>query len=462
MQWRREVQRFGVNPVTPTLTGTVRNTDAAITNLFRSLGAGGTHVVVITNHMLCSSAFQKTMSSKTITASTSVATMFIADEAHTLGAEGFINNKPEFFQRRLALSATPERQYDPDGTEEIFDFFGAPVYEFGIAQAIGFCLAPYDYYVHATALSDKELDEFRELTKKISKASARMHSSGTQINSSAHMNSAAYMSDSSDADELNEVSLKRLLIMRRRIVETAHSKIELLRKVLLIRKPRNLKHTLIYASGKNPEQFDRIAATLTDLGVRWAPVTQEVTKNTRKLEDTLEMFQQGGLQVLLAKKVLDEGVDIPSIREAFIVASSTVEREWVQRRGRILRLHRNKTHAVLHDFVALPPTSFVRLADASDQDVMRIVSNELSRAYSFASHSRNSIGVNGSLTHLETIKHAYWPQSASMLASPQSVIGTLSRTDTLRTGASSRTNRFVMESAGDHFVAPISTELDNT
>ena len=104
--------------------------------------------------------------------------MLIGDEAHTLGAESFIANKPEFFERRLALSATPERQYDPDGTEEIFDFFGPPVYEFGLDKAIGFCLVPYDYYVHATTLDGEELHEFEVLTDRIRRLAFRLTERG--------------------------------------------------------------------------------------------------------------------------------------------------------------------------------------------------------------------------------------------------------------------------------------------
>ena len=103
--------------------------------------------------------------------------------------------------------------------------------------------------------------------------------------------------------------------------------------MLAQRGPRDLEHALIYASAKNPEQFEAIGTLLTELQIKWAPVTQETTANTRRLGRILDTFASGACQVLLAKKVLDEGVDIPTIREAFIVASSTVQREWVQRRG---------------------------------------------------------------------------------------------------------------------------------
>ena len=395
-QWKKEIAAFGVDAVTPT---TVTDSGAALTNLFRSLGAGGTAALVITNNLLCNPVFQKTVTTYRANAAERFASMLIGDEAHTLGAKGFIANKPEFFERRLALSATPERQYDPDGTEEIFEFFGPPVYDFGLDQAIGFCLTPYDYYVHAAVLDSDELDIFSDLTDKIRRFAARM-----------------------SEDEDDHRGLKGLLIRRRRIIETAQAKLPLLREVLCRRRPRTLNQALVYASAKNPDQFDGIGNLLTELDVRWAPVTQNTTADKRLLDTTLETFIAGGYQMLLAKKVLDEGIDIPSTREAFLVASSTVEREWIQRRGRILRRDDGKPFAVLHDFLALPPTSLVRYSDASDKDLKRVVHNELSRAFAFAKHARNAGSENGVLEQLETIKNAYWPEpvgrSWSILESP--------------------------------------------
>ncbi len=381
LQWKDEVRRFGLTAVAPSLE---RDAAVALTNLFRGLAAGGTHVAIVTNNLLCSPAFQSTVSLKTTHEGDAVPTLLIADEAHTLGAEGFLSNKPEFFERRLALSATPERQHDPDGTEEIFAFFGPPVYEFGLDRAIGFCLSPYNYYVHAATLDGDELDEFDALTARIGAAIGR------------------------GLDEDDE-ALTSLLIARRRIIETAHAKLALLRAVLEHRGPRKLQKVLIYASAKNPAQFDEIAAMLTDLDVRWAPVTQDTTANRRRLAQTLTTFREGGYQVLLAKKVLDEGVDIPSIREAFIVASSTVQREWIQRRGRVLRRHPEKPWAIVHDFLALPPAQLFQRGATTG--LKRIVRTELDRAYSFAAHARNAAGTGGVLSDLQQIRSAYWPES---------------------------------------------------
>ncbi len=376
LQWRDEVKKFGMKAIAPSLG----DVDRQLTQLFRSLRRGGTHVVVATNRLLCSARFQRTVEQKLRSAPEPVETMLIGDEAHTLGADSFVQNKPEFFQRRLALSATPERQYDPDGTEAIFDFFGKTAYEFGLDRAIGFCLVPYRYYVHACTLGGDELEEFERLSQRIGAAMA-----------------------SDDGDE----AVRRLLIARRRIVETAQTKIDLLRVVLLRREPSELEHTLIYASAKRPSQFTDIGRVLTELGVRWSQVTQDTTAKPRLLARVLDSFTEGAIQVLLAKRVLDEGVDIPSVREAFIVASSTVEREWVQRRGRVLRMHPSKPRAIVHDFLGLPPVSVVR--SDGNPSVAGIVRTELSRAQAFGRYAENLAGPNGVAADLERLTQAYWP-----------------------------------------------------
>ncbi len=383
MQWAEEVRKFGVAPVTPTLGS---RTKSKVTNLFRALRGGGTQVAIITNKMLCDLSFQETTKQKIQTKNGPIPTLLIADEAHTLGAESFIRNKPSFFEKRLALSATPERQYDPDGTEEIFEFFGPTVYEFGLERAIGFCLVPYRYYVHVCTLDEEELTEFEALTNRIGKAVA------------------------ASSDDGDDSALRALLIARRRIIETATSKLDLLRSVIEYRRPRDLAHALIYASAKNPQQFDQIGSMLSDLDVKWAPVTQETTQQPRRLARILELFGKGDIQVLLAKRVLDEGVDIPTIREAFIVASSTVEREWVQRRGRVLRMHPGKHWAVVHDFLALPPSRWFRREPSTS--VSGIIRTEFGRAQAFGQHAQNVAGQDGLDADLTELSDAFWPRSS--------------------------------------------------
>ncbi len=382
-QWQKEVKKFGISATTPTLES---DTNLSLTRFFRNTNANGTHVMIVTNNLLAAKEFQNTVSLKIGDGTKPIASLLIGDEVHTLGVNSFINNKPQFFERRIALSATPEREYDADGTEEIFEFFGSPVYEFKLDRAIGFCLSPYNYYIHACTLNETELDKFTELSNKI-----------------------AVLSNYHDSNEHTdrEETLTSLLIARRKIIETATAKLSLLRKVLVHREPRQLENVLIYASSKDPKQFDNIKQLLNELTIRWGSVTQETTRNKKQLSQTFETFRNGGYQVLLAKKVLDEGVDIPCIREAFILASSTVQREWIQRRGRVLRKHPDKPWAIIHDFLALPPSKPASTSTAAS--IKKIIQTELGRAYALAANSQNAHGEEGALEQIEKIQEEYWP-----------------------------------------------------
>ena len=94
---------------------------------------------------------------------------------------------------------------------------------------------------------------------------------------------------------------------------------------------------MIYTSDKAPQQLDAVNALLKAQGVLFHQLTYEETANRDKTKQIIRSFQEGTLHVLTAKRVLDEGVNIPQIEKAFILASTTVERQWVQRRGRLLR-----------------------------------------------------------------------------------------------------------------------------
>ena len=111
------------------------------------------------------------------------ARLLIADEAHNLGRPSFINDPPEFFEYRLGLSATPIRQYDEEGTEALFGFFGPVAFRFTLEEAIGSCLVEYDYYVHPVYLTETEMSEWFDLTGKI-KQNAWRSNGGKRTNTS--------------------------------------------------------------------------------------------------------------------------------------------------------------------------------------------------------------------------------------------------------------------------------------
>ena len=175
------------------------------------------------------------------------------------------------------------------------------------------------------------------------------------------------------------------------VLETASGKMDTLADLLDAEGPRTLRFALIYATDKKPEQLEQVNRLLQNRGVLFRQLTYEETKNRKETQEILSAFQNGQLRILTAKRVLDEGVNIPQIKLAFLLASTTVRRQWVQRRGRLLRRCKEigKTHAVIHDFVVLPSSTYLLTSESLDQDVRKLVRSELERVWEFARLSRN-------------------------------------------------------------------------
>jgi len=376
LQWNSECKRFGLSPLNPGPgTATGRDVLGNMLQRLRSPRSGVVECLVVTNDALTAHSFVEALRHARETAP-HLAVLLVGDEVHTLGTPSFLNAVPEFIDMRLGLSATPVRQYDEDGTGELLSYFGDTVYEFGLDRAIGFCLVPYDYFFDVVHLDHDELDAFRRLSERIAQ---RVATAG--------------------GFDPRDTTLRTWLIQRREILENAHAKVAFLGEML--RRMPLPRHLLIYTTSKNPQQMEAAAGVLDDRGVAYSRVTQVESRNRARLAQILDSFARGDIEVLLAKRVLDEGVDIPQAREAILLASSTVEREWIQRRGRILRQSPGKTHATIRDVLALPPPSEIRYEDS----VLAAISRELDRVRAFGRYARNARNV---LTVIEEVHRAYF------------------------------------------------------
>lgn len=375
-QWCDEIASFKLIPVNLTRAGNAKKRGRELQKLRRRLRSSlsDVEVVVVSHDTLCTPKFLDDVKAFNCTR------LLIADEVHNLGRHTFISDPPEFFDYRLGLSATPVRQYDESGTEALFGFFGPVVFRFTLEEAIGHCLVEYDYYTHDVHLTQDEMHEWFDLTGKIRKNAWR------------------------NKDEEPDEYLAKLLRDRRAVLETASGKLATLRALLMEEDATSLQHTLIYSSDKGPDQLENVNQLLRDRNILFHQITAEETANRNKTKQIIKSFQEGEIQVLTAKRVLDEGVNIPQIRKAFILASTTVERQWVQRRGRLLRTCReiDKTHSVIHDFLALPPGMDEKL----DPDTRALVSSELNRVQKFASLARNAGHPDGPLAAISRMVDA--------------------------------------------------------
>ncbi len=377
-QWADEARLFSLTPVVPhgSRADKLRSVEEACQRLaFRSTNV---EAVVVTHDLLCDEDFQN------VVARRRGSSLLVADEVHNLGRAAFVERPPDFFGFRLGLSATPVRQYDEVGTDALLAFFGDVVFRYGMDQAIGRALVPYDYYVHPVRLGPSEIDEWQELTHRLRQQGWKMRSD----------------------DPEHSKDLQILLNRRRRILETANEKIDVLRRLLQQADPRTIKHTLIYATDKAPEQLEAVNAMLADeLGVRYHQITSTETQDGRLVARIVQSFRDGSIQVLTAKRVLDEGVNVPEIATAYILASTTVERQWVQRRGRVLRRCDaiGKDHAVIHDFLVLPPRDA-----AVDEDIRKLLRGELERIGEFARLSRNAGDAEGARAVIQPVIVEYF------------------------------------------------------
>jgi superfamily II DNA or RNA helicase len=285
--------------------------------------------------------------------------MMLADEAHHLGAERARQSYPEHIPYRLALSATPDRWFDDEGTGCLRKYFGDTVFSFSLAEAIGVSLTPYYYYPHLVSLTSEEMEQYSELSAKIAKIAGR-------------------------DDDTAQQSLKLLLIRRAELLNKAANKLEVLSG--LVDQQREIEHSLFYCA---PGQIDEV---LQLLGLEKGLLVHRFTaeEGTVERQRLLIDFAKGDLQALAAMKCLDEGVDVPSTKTAFFLASSSNPREFIQRRGRVLRKDPGKEFSIIHDLIAVPPATWHDSQDSPGFRVERsIVRRELERFKEFAGPALN-------------------------------------------------------------------------
>lgn len=279
----------------------------------------------------------------------------IADECHYLGSSQSRKNNFLSFEAKLGLSATPRRWWDEEGTTAINKLFEKIVYSFPMEEAIEKkILTNYLYHPIVTDLTEEEISVYQEISLKISRL----------------------MGIKPLTKDLEE-RLKRLTMQRATLLQNAENKKGQLSS--LISKQEDKRHTLVYC-GKG--QVDELVEMLADLGIRVHRFNSEI--NFKDREKILQQFSNGEIEVLVAIKCLDEGVDVPSTRVAYFMASTSNPREFIQRRGRILRRSAGKSLSVVYDFVVLPKQS-----ELASEVFASIATKEMPRFAEFSQFALN-------------------------------------------------------------------------
>ena len=318
--------------------------------------------------------------------------LLIADEAHNMGSPSILKRLGTInYLRRIGLSATPERQFDDNTNKKLYRFFGAEekfTFEYSMEEAIKKgVLCKYYYYPHLVKLTDEEMANYIELSEKISK----------------------YFNYNSGLFDKKDEILMGLLLARKRIIHKAANKLGAFKKIIEERYERNgnLKYSLIYVpEGNKPDYFsdsdifdkseqvadDLVSDHLIDV---YTEAVMKIDKyiTVRKFvsgqkdrDAILADFAKGRLQVLTSMKCLDEGVDVPRSELAIFCASTGNPRQFIQRRGRVLRTHPDKYMAEIHDLVVAPEVSTTSSSYKMEQSLLK---GELMRVKNFSMLSEN-------------------------------------------------------------------------
>ena len=325
--------------------------------------------------------------------------LLMVDEAHNVGAKTYAKLLDDRFQYRLALSATLDRHRDEEGTAALYNFFGRKCIEYTLERAIREDkLTPYKYYPVVVYLNEDELSTYEYYTQEISKCIIKDKNGKTKLNSYG----------------------ETLAIKRSRVVAAAAQKLDALRREIVPYKNKN--NILVYCGATNVinENADRSETDEGDI--------RQITAVTRILGNEFDMsvakftadesmdertqikanFSKGErLQVVVAIKCLDEGMNIPGIRTAFILASTTNPKEYIQRRGRVLRKAPGKNFAEIYDFVTLPrplDDVYSLTKEAASKD-LALVRNELERIKEFGRLAMNSMDSHNLIWNIEEAYH---------------------------------------------------------
>lgn len=382
-QWTEECKKFNFKNIFSIYSRGWRNSVKSIQNN-EKLGQRSNFIFISTYATFNTSGFQALFNRK------DSETILIADEVHTLGTKRSLSNLLNGITKRIGLSATPNRKYDESGSSEIARYFNSapPCYtiSFPMTKAIeDKYLTPYIYNPRFVSLELEEMEAYSKISEKLLKH--------YDFKKNKYKESA-----------------KNLLIQRKNIINQASNKKELLNRILSEIKEQDAKpqHTLVYSptgfednyeekdEAEVKEDDNRLINQYTKIVRSHGLAVHQITGTTENREKILKQFENGLIQVLTAMNVLDEGVDIPATKYAIFCSSSGNPRQYIQRRGRILRKFEGKKKAMVYDMIIAPNESgyWMKFPKSKRESLMKmeknIFRNELFRVANFLYASKSS------------------------------------------------------------------------
>lgn len=372
-QWVENISQFDVTPIIGYSDSKIGNWKSGFKNAVMNLDLNNNYCLVTTiNSFTSDEIFTWICKIKRLA--------LVIDEAHNMGSQHHMTRLPDNAQYRLGLSATIERYEDPVGTRELYRYLGPECINLPISEAIGKVLTNYYYYPIPCHFDDAELELFKKINSRIDEIQTDDSISKTQ-----------------KQKMIREQQLKGVLLMSR-----LKSKIDTI--LCLGKKLANDDHMLIYCgrtrwndSDDDDKELQKEGVRLIDkitsilgtrgVGIKLSKFTYMESPDERKT--ILQNFEKGRVQALVAISCLDEGVDVRSIKTAIITSSSENPKEYIQRRGRVLRKYPGKEYATIYDLVAIPRNLCSHSTYKKSVSEMKLLCREISRIREFSKDSIN-------------------------------------------------------------------------
>lgn len=395
-QWVEDIVRFNIKPIIGYSSSAQKDWKKRLSNAVRDqkIRKDKSFFCFVTTNATFASEYVQEQITKI-----RMPILLVVDEAHNFGAPTYARCLDDRFTYRLALSATLERHHDEEGTALLYDFFGKKCIEYPLSRAIEEDkLTRYKYYPVLIYLNDDELSSYEQISYEMSRCLIKDRKGNWKLNKRGEI----------------------LALKRSRIVAGASEKLVALREQ--IRPYVHDNNILVYCGATNvlDEKADRSSTDEGDvrqieavtnilgneLGMAVSKFTADEDMETRAL--IIDQFQKTGkLQAIVAIKCLDEGVNIPGIRTAFILASTTNPKEYIQRRGRVLRKAPGKAFAEIYDFVTLPRPldSVSALTEDQAKRDLALVRNELARIKEFGRLSMNPMDAETLIWDIQDAYH---------------------------------------------------------
>ena len=373
-QWEKDVEKFNVDNIIKAYSSN-SSWKKLLPDLLLELDIGDfNNLVILTTHITLSKDYFREFLNEY-----SGDSLLIVDEVHGIGSKfQRLALDETLYKYRLGLSATPERWGDDEGNEVISSFFDKIVYKFTLSDALvrinpdtgKTFLTPYEYYPIFVQLTDDEFDEYKEYSSSITLLYHKLNSSS-----------------GSDKRKILD-KIEKYQFLRQKILNVAENKLVALNDLIDDLKQDNteLKDLLIYCHNSN--QLTEVNKILNSKSLIKHKFTGEESIDERV--NLLNHFSNGSIQVLVAMKCLDEGVDVPSARTAIILASTSNPREYIQRRGRVLRRAEGKELAIIYDMIISFSHKQLKSLNKQERDLeLKIMEKESRRYREFARDAEN-------------------------------------------------------------------------